>query len=87
MPSAVNCQGNVKESSGNFTLSREWSPCALKCHNLTLTEALDMAQNHSFWRLLATFGAANYDDDDDDDDAATMPILPNLFDIVLHELA
>jgi len=49
-----------------------------------------MAQNHSFWRLLATFGAANYDDDDDDDDdddAATMPILPNLFDIVLHELA
>jgi len=29
----------------------------LKCHNLTLTKALDTAQNHSLWRLMTTFGA------------------------------
>jgi len=29
----------------------------LKCHNLTLTVPLDMSQNRSLWRLLATFSA------------------------------
>ena len=28
----------------------------LKSHKLTLTEALNMTQNHSLWKLLATFG-------------------------------
>jgi len=43
-------------------------------HNLTLTEAVNMAQNHSIWRLLAASGEAlivvqtRNDDGDDDDD-------------------
>ena len=31
----------------------------LKSHDLTLTEALDVAQNHSLWKLLATFSATH----------------------------
>ena len=44
----------------------------LKSYNLTLTKAVDMAQNRSLWRLLTAFHAdtlvvqANKDDDDDD---------------------
>ena len=31
----------------------------LRSHNLTLTETLDVAQNCSLWKLLATFGTVH----------------------------
>jgi len=42
----------------------EDSPKQLESHNLTLTEAVNMAQTRPLWRLLAVSGAARNDDDD-----------------------
>jgi len=30
----------------------------LKSNNLSLNEAMDMAQNHPLWRLMSTFGTS-----------------------------
>jgi len=32
----------------------------VESHNLTLTEAVNMARNHPLWRLLAASGAVRY---------------------------
>ena len=31
----------------------------LKSNNLSLSEAIDVAQNHPLWRLMSTFGATH----------------------------
>jgi len=32
----------------------------LRAYNLTLNEAVDLAQNRRMWRLMSTYGAAHF---------------------------
>ena len=44
-------------SNGDFVLKYGFTSAYLRCHNLRLPEAVDMAQNRPLWRLLSMTGA------------------------------
>jgi len=50
--------GNGSSQQSTWSHSHTASPVIfLKSNNLSLNEAIDMAQNSPLWRLMSTFGA------------------------------